>query len=180
MFKLKTKLFAAAAALLCAGTAFAQDSGPLIDLLVKKGIINDQEGEELRADLARDAAAAVTATISGGKSTANLSIAGRIQVQYAGLATDISGTAADPVSTSHFFLRRAGFVARRERAEPREVTPQLRDGRHALGDGGRARGVGKAEEDATAVVGGLRQAGQQGCAKQESGAGTSCLHGRRS
>ena len=106
MFKLKTKLFAAAAALLCAGTAFAQDSGPLIDLLVKNGIINDQEGEELRADLALDAAAAVTATISGGKSTANLSIAGRIQVQYAGLATDISGTAADPVSTSHFFLRR--------------------------------------------------------------------------
>ncbi|MBP6507130.1 MAG: porin [Opitutaceae bacterium] len=92
--------------LLLAGSAVAQDSGPLIDLLVKKGLINDQEGEELRADLARDASAAVVATLSGGKSTAGLSIAGRIQIQYAGLATDISGTAADPVSTSHFFLRR--------------------------------------------------------------------------
>lgn len=106
MFNLKSKLLAATMALLCAGSALAQDSGPLIDLLVKKGIINDQEGEDLRADLARDAAAAVTSTISGGKSTASLSIAGRLQVQYAGLATDISGTAADPVSTSHFFLRR--------------------------------------------------------------------------
>ncbi|HWA25433.1 MAG TPA: porin [Lacunisphaera sp.] len=106
MFNLKTKLSALAAALLCAGTALAQDSGPLIDLLIKKGVLNDQEAEELRADLARDASAAVTATISGGKSTANLSITGRIQVQYAGLSTDISGTTADPVDTSHIFLRR--------------------------------------------------------------------------
>ena len=57
MPNLKSKLFAVAAALLCAGTALAQDSGPLIDLLVKKGIINDQEGEELRADLVKDFAA---------------------------------------------------------------------------------------------------------------------------
>jgi polyhydroxyalkanoate synthesis regulator phasin len=34
--------------------AKAQDSGPLIDTLVRKGIITDQEGEELRADLTRD------------------------------------------------------------------------------------------------------------------------------
>lgn len=106
MLNLKFKLSAILAALVCAGLALAQDSGPLIDLLVKKGLINDQEGEELRADLSREASAAVTSTISGGKSTAGLSIAGRIQVQYAGLATDISGTSADPVSTSHFFLRR--------------------------------------------------------------------------
>jgi len=105
MFKLKFRLFAAAAVLVCAGSAVAQDSGPLIDLLVKKGLINDQEGEELRADLARDAAAAVVSTISGGKSTMGLSIAGRIQVQYAGLDTNIR-TAPDPASTQHFFLRR--------------------------------------------------------------------------
>lgn len=106
MFNLKSKLFAAFAALLCAGTAFAQDSGPLIDLLVKKGIINDQEGEELRADLARDSAAGIISTVSGGKSTVGLSISGRLQVQYAGLGTNISGAATQPVSTSHFFLRR--------------------------------------------------------------------------
>ncbi len=39
---------------LTAATAVAQDSGPLIDLLVKKGLINDQEAEELRTDLTKD------------------------------------------------------------------------------------------------------------------------------
>jgi hypothetical protein len=107
MLNLKSKCLALlGGALLAATSAFAQDSGPLIDLLVKKGLINDQEGEELRADLARESSAAVVSTISGGKSTAGLSIAGRIQVQYAGLGTDISGTSADPVATQHFFLRR--------------------------------------------------------------------------
>lgn len=107
MFNLKSKLLAITAALLCAGSALAQDSGALIDLLVKKGLINDQEGESLRADLARDASAAVTATISGGKSTSSLSIAGRIQVQYAGLSTNVDGVAVNPNRpTEHFFLRR--------------------------------------------------------------------------
>lgn len=103
----KVKLIATAIALCCAGAASAQDSGPLIDLLIKKGIINDQEGESLRADLARDAATAVTATLSGGKSTAALSIAGRIQVQFAGLSTNVDGVAVNPNRpTEHFFLRR--------------------------------------------------------------------------
>lgn len=43
-----------AGALLVAAPAFAQDSGPLIDLLVKKGIVTDQEAEDLRAELVRD------------------------------------------------------------------------------------------------------------------------------
>ncbi len=46
---------------LSAGTAFAQDSGPLIDLLVKKGIIGDQEAEELRSELVKDFAANTSA-----------------------------------------------------------------------------------------------------------------------
>ena len=93
-------------ALMAASSAFAQDSGPLIDMLVKKGMLNDQEAEELRADLTRDASAGIISTISGGKSTVGLTIAGRLQVQYAGLSTDISGTTADPAATQHFFLRR--------------------------------------------------------------------------
>ena len=35
-------------------TIFAQDSGALIEVLVRKGIITDQEAEEIRADLVRD------------------------------------------------------------------------------------------------------------------------------
>ncbi len=57
MLHLKSKLLALAAALLCAGTAFAQDSGPLIDILVRKGLITDQEGEDLRSELTKDFAA---------------------------------------------------------------------------------------------------------------------------
>jgi polyhydroxyalkanoate synthesis regulator phasin len=41
----------------------AQDSGPLIDLLVKKGIVSDQEAEELRVELLKD----FTANSAAGK-----------------------------------------------------------------------------------------------------------------
>ena len=41
---------------------FAQDAGALLDLLVKKRLISDQEAEEVRAELTKEAA-----TTSGGK-----------------------------------------------------------------------------------------------------------------
>jgi len=89
-----------------ATAAFAQDSGPLIDLLVKKGIVNAQEAENLRADLARDSSAAVVSTISGGKSTVGLSLTGRIQVQYADIGGKIDGASSNLNATNHFFMRR--------------------------------------------------------------------------
>ena len=98
--------------LLAASSAFAQDSGPLVDLLVKKGLVTDQEAEELRADLTRDASAGIISTISGGKSTVGLTLAGRLQIQYAGFGASIDGAAANPVSTQHFFLRRIYFGAK--------------------------------------------------------------------
>jgi hypothetical protein len=108
MLKTNTKWLAliAGAALSLAAAARAQDSGPLVDLLVKKGLVTDQEAEELRAELTRDNSAGIISTISGGKSTVGLSISGRLQVQYAGLGTDIEGAATQPASTEHFFLRR--------------------------------------------------------------------------
>lgn len=105
MFNLKTKLCSLATALLCAGTAFAQDSGPLIEALLRKGILTDQEAEDLRADLANDA----TAKLASTSLTPNLSkliISGRIQYQFVNLDTDISGTTADPAYVNHAFLRR--------------------------------------------------------------------------
>ncbi len=52
---LKLNLAALAGLLLLAATpARAQDSGPLLDLLIKKGIVSDQEAEDLRADLLKD------------------------------------------------------------------------------------------------------------------------------
>lgn len=61
MFHLKSKVTALLASLFCAGAALAQDSGPLIDLLVRKGVLNDQEAEELRAELVKDFASNTSA-----------------------------------------------------------------------------------------------------------------------
>jgi hypothetical protein len=83
MLNLKTKWLAAAATLFCAGAAFAQDSGPLIDLLVKKGLINDQEAEELRADLVKDFAANTSAgKLNLGSTLTELRISGDVRVRY--------------------------------------------------------------------------------------------------
>lgn len=58
MFFKRTIFMAAAASLLLGSTtALAQDSGALLDLLVKKGLITDQEAEDVRADLVKENAA---------------------------------------------------------------------------------------------------------------------------
>jgi hypothetical protein len=88
-----------------ASMARAQDSGALLDVLVKKGILSDQEAEDVRADLGRDFAATPWA-VAGGKSTTRLSVGGRMHLQYAHLNTDIADTGADPVATSNFLVRR--------------------------------------------------------------------------
>ena len=49
-------LIAAAALVLGSITSPAQDAGALLDLLVKKKLITDQEAEEVRGELTRDAA----------------------------------------------------------------------------------------------------------------------------
>ena len=83
MFTLKSKLLALATALLCTGAAFAQDSGPLIDLLVKKGIINDQEGENLRAELTKDFAANTSAgKLNLSSAIADFKLSGDMRMRY--------------------------------------------------------------------------------------------------
>jgi hypothetical protein len=95
-----------------AAVAAAQDNAALIGLLLKKGLVTDQEAEDLRADLANENTAALAST----SLTPNLSkliVSGRIQYQFAHLATDVNGTAADPAAVNHAFLRRVrlGFKA---------------------------------------------------------------------
>jgi polyhydroxyalkanoate synthesis regulator phasin len=66
-----------------ASSLFAQDSGPLIDLLVKKGIVTDQEGEQLRADLIKDFAANSSAgKLNLSSSLTELRISGDVRVRY--------------------------------------------------------------------------------------------------
>lgn len=103
MIKNTTKWFAlAGGAVLAAATAAqAQDSGALLDALVKKGILNDQEAEEIRADLTAESAAAQKQfAVAGGKSTSNLTITGRIQTQFFSFDNE------DVADSTGFIMRR--------------------------------------------------------------------------
>lgn len=82
MFNLKSKVSAVLAALFCAGAAFAQDSGPLIDLLIKKGVLNDQEAEELRADLVKDFASTSAGKLNLSGPLTELKLSGDARVRY--------------------------------------------------------------------------------------------------
>src|SRR5207237_10186315 len=57
MFKRFIYMLAAASFIFGGVAARAQDAGALLDLLVRKKIINDQEAEEVRAELTKEAAA---------------------------------------------------------------------------------------------------------------------------
>jgi phosphate-selective porin len=104
---------AAVAGLLFAAVspAWAQDSGALLDVLVRKGVLSDQEAEEIRADLSRDYAANNINATPAGKSVTRLTLSGRIQVQYDNLST-ANDVGTEPSAISHFFLRRVFLGAK--------------------------------------------------------------------
>ena len=87
-------------------SAVAQDSGALIDALIRKGILTNQEAEDIRADLVRESNTIPAHAMAGGKSSDRLSVGMRMQAQYANLDTDVRGVAVGPAATSHAFLRR--------------------------------------------------------------------------
>jgi phosphate-selective porin len=91
----------------CTGIAFAQsaDNQALINALIKKGILTDQEAKQITAEVSKDQSAQDVET-SGDAYIKKLVITGRFQTQYVGLGTEISGTSVNPVSTEHFLLRR--------------------------------------------------------------------------
>ncbi len=83
MLNLKSKLLTTVMFLCGASFAVAQDSGPLIDILVKKGIVNDQEAETLRAELVKDFAANTSAgKLNLSSSIADLKLSGDIRMRY--------------------------------------------------------------------------------------------------
>jgi hypothetical protein len=72
------------AASLIAGaiTARAQDAGALLDLLVKKRIITDQEAEEVRGELTREAAATSAGKLKLSTPITEVELYGDIRVRY--------------------------------------------------------------------------------------------------
>lgn len=109
MFTLRNKLVAGAAALLLVSTAaWAQDNKALLDALIKKGILTADEAKSVEVEAKKSAP---VYAVPGAKPVSKLSIGARLQVQYAGLSTDIAN-ADDPASTNHFFLRRVYLVTK--------------------------------------------------------------------
>lgn len=105
MFSLKSKWAALLAGVaLAVSPVMAGDAGALLDALVRKGILTDQEAEDLRADLSRDSQEFVIASVSGGKSTNSVALNGRLQLQYAGLGSD-----QNIPGVSQMFMRRIYF-----------------------------------------------------------------------
>lgn len=110
MFFNKTKCIALlGGALLITSAAVAQESKAIVDALVKKGVITSGEAKEILAEAKK---AIPVVAVPGAKPVTRLAIAGRLQIQYAGLDTVIANTANDPATTNHFFLRRIYFGAR--------------------------------------------------------------------
>jgi len=98
-----------------AGTiACAQDSGPLIDALVKKGILNDQEAEDIRTDLARDFAVNSSAgKLELSSSLTKLKISGdaRVRYQYDNEIPNSPGLANNRDQNRYRYRIRFGAVA---------------------------------------------------------------------
>jgi len=83
MFFRKTMFVAAIGSLLFGGAAVrAQDSGPLLDLLVKKGLINDQEAEEVRAELTKENAATSAGKLKLSTPVTELELYGDARLRY--------------------------------------------------------------------------------------------------
>ena len=94
-----------AGALLLAATALAQDSGALLNALIRKGILTNQEAEDIRADLVRENNTVPAHAMAGGKVTDRLSIGMRMQLQYAHIDTEINGSPTKPAYVDQPFTR---------------------------------------------------------------------------
>lgn len=84
MFKHPILKTAVAATLLGAAgvTAQAQDAGALVDALVKKGVLTDQEAEDVRAQMMRDFATTPAGKINLGSSITELKLYGDLRLRY--------------------------------------------------------------------------------------------------
>jgi hypothetical protein len=96
-----------------ASLAVAQDSGPLIDALVKKGILNDQEAEEIRADLVRDFGTTSSGKLDVSSGVTRLRISGdaRVRYQFDNEQSNPAGAADDRDRNRYRYRVRLGFLA---------------------------------------------------------------------
>jgi hypothetical protein len=98
--------------MLAASVALAQDNKALLDALVKKGILTDDEAKQIAAEVS--AGKTATPVVTGAsKYLQKLTFSGRIQTQFADIGTSVDNAPtraiAHPPATEHFMLRRVYF-----------------------------------------------------------------------
>src|SRR5258708_31397325 len=100
MLKKPSMKLAVALALACSATisAQAQDAGALVEKLVRKGILTDQEAEEVRADMTRDFAQTSAAKIHLSDSITQLKLYGDLRMRWAYNDTELQVPDATQVS----------------------------------------------------------------------------------
>ncbi|HQF38659.1 MAG TPA: putative porin [Opitutaceae bacterium] len=76
---------------LTTATAVAQDSAALVELLVKKGLINDQEAEDVRAELIKENASTPAGKLSLGSHVTEFKLGGDVRVRHQYDATTSQG-----------------------------------------------------------------------------------------
>src|SRR5712671_1221662 len=83
MFCKRIALMVTAVSLILGATAArGQDSGALLELLVKKGIITDQEAEDVRADLVKENAATSAGKLKLSTPLTELELYGDARMRY--------------------------------------------------------------------------------------------------
>lgn len=91
--------------------ASAQDSGPLIDTLVRKGILTDQEAEDLRIDLLRDFGASSPGKLDVAPAVTKLRISGDARIRYQYDNEQTNGVPAELDRNRYRYRFRLGLTA---------------------------------------------------------------------
>src|SRR5215510_9247930 len=82
MFSKKMIWMVAVVTFLGSAIARAQDNGALLDLLVRKGLITDQEAEDVRADLIKENAATSAGKLKLSTPVTELELYGDARLRY--------------------------------------------------------------------------------------------------
>jgi hypothetical protein len=96
-----------------ASVALAQDSGPIIDKLVAKGLLTDQEGEDLRAEMLRDFGHTSPGKLDISSAVTKLKITGdaRVRYQFDNEQANPEGAAGDKDRNRYRYRVRLGLEA---------------------------------------------------------------------
>ncbi len=110
---LKTLALLGSLAIGSASVAFAQDSGPIIDKLVAKGLLTDQEGEDLRAEMLTDFGHTSAGKLDISSAVTKLKITGdaRVRYQFENQTDNPAGAKGDQDRNRYRYRVRLGLEA---------------------------------------------------------------------